>query len=65
MINNVKSNKHCVAIRGNNKSKLKGYTSVFLTLIGECVDEIIHDAVRTKALCFGQQTQQRGNLQPH
>lgn len=59
MINNGKSNKHCVAIRGNNKSK------VFLTLIGECVDEIIHDAVRTKALCFGQQTQQRGNLQPH
>lgn len=35
-----------------------------LTLIAECVNGIINDAVRAEALCFGQQTQQRGNLQP-
>lgn len=36
-----------------------------LTLIAECVDGITYDAVRAEALRFGQQTQQRGNLQPH
>lgn len=36
-----------------------------LTLIAECADGVVHDAVGTEALRFGQQTEQRGNLQPH
>lgn len=36
-----------------------------LTLIVECADGIIYDTVGAEALCFGQQTQQRGNLQSH
>lgn len=38
---------------------------MYLTLIGERVDEIVYDAVGTEALCFGQQTQQGGNLKSH
>lgn len=36
-----------------------------LTLIVERVNGVVHDAVGAEALRFGQQTQQRGNLQPY
>lgn len=36
-----------------------------LTLIAECVNGVVYDAVGAETLRFGQQTQQRGNLQPH
>ncbi len=36
-----------------------------LTLIAECVNGVIYDAVGAETLRFGQQTQQRGDLQPH
>lgn len=36
-----------------------------LTLIVECADGIVYDTVGGEALCFGQQTQQRGDLQSH
>lgn len=52
-------------MRANNKFKPKGCTLVYLTLIGECVDEVIYDAVGAKSLGFGQHTQERGNLQPY
>lgn len=36
-----------------------------LTLIAQRVDGVVYDAVWAEALSLGQQTQQRGNLQPH
>jgi len=36
-----------------------------LTLIAECVNGVINDAVGAEAVCFGQQAQQRGDLQSH
>lgn len=38
---------------------------LYLTLIAECVDGVVYDAVWAEPLSLGQQTQQRGNLQPH
>lgn len=36
-----------------------------LTLGVECVNGVVYDAVGAETLCFGQQTQQRSDLQPH
>lgn len=56
------NDRECVS--GVKKQK-QNKVQVCLTLIAECVDGVIYNAVGIEALCFGQQTQQRGNLQPH